>query len=203
MTDVDWSEGVEVEASASALRELQRGHARFRTGQTADFTYTKAKIAELWNRQKPIAAIIACCDSRVSPEILFDQPLGAIFVSRVPGNVASDSAKWMLEIAVTELQVPVLMVVGHIGCLAIGQLLDNKIGGAGGALRFDVMMAIHRARTSNSGDIRRAAIIENVKLTIENLLRDSYATRKAVETNSIAVIGAVYDMQTGEVEIVS
>ena len=203
MAQIDWASETAVPSSAEALRLLQLGHERFRNGDPAAKIYSSGDISNLWDQQRPIAAIISCCDSRVSPEILFDQPLGSIFVSRVPGNVASDSAKWMLEIAVTELKVPVLMVVGHTGCLAIGQLLENRIGGSGGSLRFDVMMAIHRARTSNAPDVYRAAVVENVKMTIENLLRDSFATRKAVEANSIAVVGAVYDMHTGEVELLS
>ena len=71
---------------------------RFRTGQSRAVAYSPDQLRQLSEKQTPKVAIIACSDSRVTPEVVFDQPLGTVFASRVPGNVASDSAKWMLEI---------------------------------------------------------------------------------------------------------
>lgn len=196
----NWTEGVSYEAAIEAIEELEDGHRRFRTRAPRGASYGLPEIQDLWREQHPIAAIIGCSDSRTAPEIIFDQPLGGIFASRVPGNVASDSAKWMLEIAVAEIKVPVVAVIGHTGCLAISQLLDHRAGGSGNLLRFDVMMAIHRARVANAPDVYRAAVTENVKLTIENLLRDSVVTQRALEQNRLALIGFVYDMERGEIE---
>src|SRR5580704_746020 len=107
------------------LDELLAGNNRFRMGKGRSYVYSPDHLKALAANQKPIAAVIACSDSRITPEIVFDQPLGALFASRVPGNVASDSAKWMLELAVGEFHVPLVMVMGHSGCLAVGQLLDG------------------------------------------------------------------------------
>lgn len=147
--------------------------------------------------QSPVAPTIACSDSRTAPEIVFDQPLGAVFASRV----ASDSAKWMLDIAVAELRVPLVIVLGHTRCLAVGQLLVGRIGGSGGVLRLDVQKAVHRARMKSPADLYRVAVEENVALTVEKLRRDSYAVQKALDRGDLDILGAVYDMDTGAVEL--
>lgn len=152
-------------------------------------------------RQTPKVAIVACSDSRVSPEIVFDQPLGAIFSSRVPGNVASDSAKWMLEMAVGEFKVPLVIVLGHTGCLAVGSLLDGDKGGAGGMLRVAVLGAVYRAKTKQPQDLYKTAVEENVYQTVEHLVRDSYSLRSAMIEKKTSIIGAVYEMETGNVRI--
>jgi len=117
----------------------------------------------------------------------------------VPGNVASDSAKWMLDIAVNEFKVPLVMVMGHTGCLAVGQLLDGDKGGAGGLHRFSVLSAVYRAKTKNPEDLYVQAVEENVLQTVEHLARDSYSLRASLMDGTTSIVGAVYNMETGEV----
>ncbi len=182
------------------LDELMEGNQRFRTGR-GGHVYTPSQIHEIGTVQHPIAAIVACSDSRVTPEIVFDQRLGSIFASRVPGNVASDSAKWMLELAVGEFEVPLVMIMGHSGCLAVGQLLDGDKGGAGGLHRFSVLSAVYRAKQKRGEDLYRDSIEENVLQTVEHLARDLFTLRRALIDQKTAVIGSVYDMATGEVRL--
>src|SRR4051812_21589419 len=127
------------------LDQLLEGNQRFRTGQSKHYRYPDDHRVQLATDQKPIAAVVACADSRVVPEIFFDQPLGTLFVSRVPANVASDSAKWMIDIAVGEFEVPLLLVLGHSGCLAVRQVLEGK-SGSGGLLRTMVQTAVTRVQ---------------------------------------------------------
>ena len=143
--------------------------------------------------------MIACSDSRITPEIVFDQPLGMLFASRVPGNVASDSAKWMLELAVGEFHVPLVIVMGHTGCLAVGQLLDGDKGGAGGLHRFSVLSSVYRAKQRHPEDLYTAAVEENVLQTVEHLARDLHLLRKALLDETTSIVGAVYEMETGNV----
>jgi len=185
----------------AVLDEMMAGNQRFREGRSQPHRYSPEELKVLARQQKPIAAVVACADSRVSPDIVFDQPLGAIFASRVPGNVASDSAKWMLEIALNEFHVPLVMVMGHTGCLAVGQLLDGDKGGAGGMHRFEVLNAVYRAKNRRSDDLYLAAIEENVLQTIEHLLRDSYSLRGALLDGKTSIVGGVYDMESGEVRL--
>jgi carbonic anhydrase len=182
-----------------ALNTLLEGNRRFREGCPKGYSYTQAQLLKISKDQKPLAGIIACADSRVSPELVFDQPLGSIFASRVPGNVASDSAKWMLDIAVNEFKVPLVMVMGHTGCLAVGQLLDGDKGGAGGLHRFSVLSAVYRAKTKNPEDLYVQAVEENVLQTVEHLARDSYSLRASLMDGTTSIVGAVYNMETGEV----
>ncbi len=189
-------------AARSALDDLMAGNLRFRTGNPNHRTYALEHLEDLANGQKPIAAVVACMDSRVAPEIVFDQPLGSIFVARVPGNVASDSAKWMLELAVGEMHVPLVMVVGHTGCLAIGQLLDGDKGGPGGALRQEIQFAVFEAKSRNPADLYREAVIQNAKHTVEKLKRDSLAVYQAIENKQCEIVSALYEMKTGEVHLV-
>ncbi|RYG21116.1 carbonic anhydrase [bacterium] len=202
MNTLTWEEAIAAEPNdhvREALQSMHEGHRRFREGRPLGTAYTQEELSTLSVKQHPIAAVVACSDSRVAPEILFDQPLGSIFASRVPGNVASDSAKWMLDIAVTEIKVPLVMVLGHTGCLAVGQIVEGKIGASGGMLRSDVQKAVHRARMTNPDDLYLQSVIENVLLTVENLKRDSFAVQRAFDRGEFGLIGAYYDMPTGEV----
>lgn len=189
-------------AAQDSLDTLLEGNRRFLTGKPQYFAYAQGDLKGLATGQEPIASIIACSDSRVAPEIIFDQPLGAIFSSRVPGNVAADSAKWMLEISVTEFRIPLVMVVGHTGCLAVGQLLEGDKGGAGGLHRFAVSNAVYRAKSRRPDDLYRAAIEENVAQTVEHLVRDSSTLRAGILEDAMGIVGAVYDMETGSVDLV-
>jgi len=186
----------------AALDELLAGNARFRAGNSETHKYSLDQIRNIAREQHPIAAVIACMDSRVTPEIIFDQPLGNIFTSRVPGNVASDSAKWMLEISVGELHVPLVVVVGHTGCLAVGQLLDGDKGGPGGPLRQEIAFAVFEARSKNPEDIYREAVIQNARLTVKKLLRDSLVVSNAAREGRLEIVSALYEMETGEVRLV-
>ena len=185
-----------------AISSLYDGHQRFLAQRAQLTTYSTTDLQLIATNQRPIAAIVGCSDSRVTPEVIFDQPMGQIFASRVPGNVASDSAKWMLDIAVTELHVPVVIVLGHTRCLAVGQIIDGRVSSAGGALRFDVQKAVHRARLSGDPELYRRSIIENVRMTLENLHRDSYAVQRAEDRGEMMLLGAYYDMDSGQVHLI-
>lgn len=186
--------------SISVLEELLEGNARFRRGQSRHWQYPPERIAELGRGQQPIAAIVACSDGRVSPEIVFDQPLANLFVSRVPGNVASDGTKWMLEIAVTDMKVPLVLVVGHTECLAIKQVIDGQQG-AGGPLRNPVERAVTRARASGE-PVFEEAVRLNALQTVEMLREESAAVKKALAEGQTTLAAAVYDVHSGLVKVV-
>lgn len=182
------------------MRLLMEGNQRFREGRSRHHCYTPDKISELATGQTPMAAVVACSDGRVSPEIIFDQPLARLFVSRVPGNVASDSAKWMLEIAVTDMHVPLVVVMGHTECLAVKQVLEGA-SGAGGSLRMDVSRAVLSAKLKGEGDLFREAVKLNALQTVETLRAESFAVRGAVREGKLDIVAALYDVHTGQVEL--
>jgi carbonic anhydrase len=179
---------------------LLEGNARFRSGRSNHYRYPGDLIAEIADGQAPQAAVIACTDGRVTPEIVFDQPLGTLFVSRVPGNVASDSAKWMLEIAVTDLQVPLVIVMGHTMCLAVGQIVQGK-SGAGGSLRMTVAQSVQRAKLREPEDLWVESVRENARNTVAELTSESHAVRSAISAGRLDLVSAVYNVHTGLVEV--
>ncbi len=189
-------------AATTNLEILLEGNERFRNGRNVHYQYSPEKISQLAVGQAPLAAVVACSDGRVTPEIVFDQPLAKLFVSRVPGNVASDSAKWMLEIAVTNLHVPLVIVLGHTECLAIKQVLNGE-SGAGGSLRMDVARAVRRAQSRPSDDVYRDAVRENAIQTTTTLLNESGAVRSAVRNGNLELMAGVYDVHTGQVELLN
>jgi carbonic anhydrase len=186
--------------SESVLCELLAGNERFRTGRSLHRTYSPERIAEIGAGQRPIAAVVACSDGRVCPEIVFDQPLASLFVSRVPGNVASDGTKWMLEIAVTDMKVPLVLVVGHTECLAIRQVIEGQRG-AGGPLRNPVERAVTRARASGK-PVFEEAVRLNAMQTVEALRSESAAIAAALASGQTTLAAAVYDVHTGRITVV-
>jgi carbonic anhydrase len=188
--------------AAASLKMLVEGNERFRSGQSNSYRYPPDLIREIGAGQEPLAAIIACIDGRVAPEIIFDQPLGSLFVSRVPGNTASDSAKWMLEIAVEDMRVPLVVVMGHTECLAVGQVVRG-MSGPGGALRMDIARAVHTAKMKDPADLYRQCVIENAIQTAVMLREESWSVRRALESGQIDIVSAIYDVHTGRVEFLN
>lgn len=184
-----------------ALETLLAGNLRFRTGNSKLHSYREEQLGDLAQTQSPIAAILACSDSRVAPEVIFDQPLGTVFAARTPGNVNADSVKWMIQIAVEDLHSPLVLVVAHTGCLAVTQIVQGELTGPGGPLRAQISSALTRARSHNPTDLVMATVRENVYVTIERLSNESHELRKAMERGTTVVAGAVYDMHTGKVEV--
>ncbi len=189
-----------IETAQEALEALARGNERFRTGESLLRKYSSAELEQIALGQRPRAAILACSDSRVAPEVVFDQPLGSVFAARTPGNVSADSVKWMLDIAVGELGVPLVLVVGHSGCLAVSQIVHGKITGPGGALRAQILGALLKARGAPEGELIHATVVENVYQTVSRLRDESWELRRAIGGRRASIAGAVYEMTTGAVE---
>lgn len=189
------------EAATRVLQTLMDGNTRFRSGNSIHHTYDRAEISSHATQQKPIACVISCSDSRVCPEIVFDQPLGALFVARVPGNVCCDSAKWTIDIAVTEFTVPLVVVVGHTRCLAVTQVLTGINRGEGGPLRLSVMAATLRVKDKT--DPVTDAVRQNASMAIEQLTRESFALRGAIASGQTDCVAVLYDVMTGSAELIS
>lgn len=186
--------------AADILSDLLEGNKRFASGRSEHYQYEPQEIARLAVGQKPRAAIVACIDGRVTPEIIFDQSLTNLFVSRVPGNVASDSAKWMLEIAVTDLHVPLVIVLGHTECLAIKQVIEG-VQGSGGPLRVQVENALYDAKLKNSDDVFRECVCQNAIRTAAILRRESAAVQDAIRAGRLDMVAGIYDVHSGRVKI--
>jgi carbonic anhydrase len=180
------------------VNDLLEGNRRFIEGRNQLRTYTESELSQLSESQTPKAAIIACSDSRVVPEVMFDQPLGSLFVSRVPGNVASDGTKWMIDIAVGEFKVPLILVLAHTGCLAVRQIVEGK-DGPGGSLRFRVQAAFHDVALRGRDNLYERTIDQNARKTVADLVAESDVLADAVRAKKIEIRAARYDMPSGKV----
>lgn len=183
------------------LSNFLAGNRRFREGSAGGTRYTAAHFQAFGQGQSPVAAVVTCADSRVAPEVVFDQPLGQMLVARVPGNVASESARWMLDIAVGELAVPLVLVVGHTGCRAVQQVIEGKPAYGFESLQRRVNLAVERVRLLEPGKLFETAIAENVRQTASDLMNECALIRDAVAAGSTHVVPLLYHVENGSVEV--
>ena len=157
----------------AALRRLMEGNARYVANKPAHRDFSAGR-AERTRSQYPIAAILSCADSRVAPEFAFDQGPGDLFVVRLAGNFANDDGLASLEYAVKFLGVPLVMVLGHSNCGAVGAAIkvveDNAVlpGHLPGLVQ-SLKPAVEAAKAKSPNDLLAAAITENVALNVKRL----------------------------------
>jgi carbonic anhydrase len=189
---------------------LLAGNARFVKGQVESPRRGPQDFAPLAKAQFPEAAVLACADSRVPPEILFDQGVGDLFVVRVAGNVVGGSGvvvKGSIEYAVAELNVPLVMVLGHSNCGAVKAALAHveyrdRLPGAIYGLVNLISPAVARAE-HEKGDKLANAIRANVELGVERLQSLDPILAQPVREGRLKIVGAIYDLATGRVEMVT
>ncbi len=160
---------------------------------------------ELVGGQQPFAAIRGCSDSRVPPEIIFDQGLGDLFVVRNAGNVVCESSLASVEYAVEVLRTPLIVVLGHTGCGAVAAAIERVREGTSfpghiGHLVEAVVPAARAARDAG-GDWFERAVIENVRATVDALVRRSEIISVAVRERRVTIAGAVYTLHAGTVTL--
>jgi carbonic anhydrase len=191
------------------LRDLLEGNRRFAGGQAAGPRRSPEDFAALAAGQTPEAIIVGCADSRVSPEILFDQGVGDLFVIRVAGNVVSNTGvivKGSIEYAVAELGVPLVLVLGHSQCGAVKAALQHleakdALPGAIAGL-VDVIKPAVAASRGKPGDPLDNAIRANVVAGVARLKSLPPIVAPAVKRGKLTVVGGVYDLKSGVVTMI-
>lgn len=191
-------------APKEALGWLVAGNDRFMRGVPAERDHAAAIRATTIN-QYPFAVVLACMDSRVAPEIIFDAGIGDIFSVRVAGNYASPGVLGSLEFATLQAGAKVILVLGHSGCGAVQGACGDAAPGNLGALLENIKPAIDTvegfsgSRDANNPIFVHAAARANVSLTIENIMERSPAIAQAVESGRIGIAGAMHDVSSGSV----
>ncbi|MFI5353539.1 MAG: carbonic anhydrase [Candidatus Binatales bacterium] len=190
-------------ASANAAEALQRlldGNQRYVAGRAIRPNQTAGRRATVAGGQHPFAAILGCSDSRVPPEIVFDQGLGDLFVVRLAGNVADPVALDSLDYAVTHLGTRLILVLGHERCGAVTAAVEGY-GERGdvGPMLAELRPAV-AASKALPGDPVANAIRANVELTVENL-RTSKPLSAMVASGQLKIVGGIYHLATGKVEM--
>ena len=197
-------------APNDVLQKLLEGNKRFMRGLAASPRRRPEDFAKLVEGQNPLAVVVGCADSRVSPELLFDQGVGDLFVVRVAGNVVSGAGatvKGSIEYAVAELGVSLIMVLGHSNCGAVKSALkhvDAKdlLPGAINELVGNIKPAVVKTK-GQPGDPLANAIRANVEIGVERLQGLEPILAGPVKQGSLKVVGGVYDLGTGGVTVVT
>lgn len=188
----------------SALQRLLEGNHRF-VEDRLHRVPLGARLKEVAPAQAPFAAVLGCSDSRVPAEIVFDCSLGDLFVVRTAGHVLSPSVVGSLEFAVAKLGVPLIMVLGHTRCgaiqAAIGAREEAFSPGSIDAIIEGVRPAVQRARALR-GNVLSHAVVAHVEDTVAALL-SSEVLAPLVEAATLRVVGARYNLDTGEVQLLA
>lgn len=187
----------------AALHRLMQGNARYAGNQldAKDFSSGRAARAKA---QYPIAAILSCADSRVAPELIFDQGPGDIFVIRTAGNYLSSDGLASLEYAVGVLKTPLIMVLGHTECGAIKATINEikqpaPLPGHIWDIVDAVRPGIARAVESGGSNVLANAIGANVDYNVSRVASAQPVISEAVRSGGVKVVGAVYELATGKV----
>lgn len=190
------------------LQDLIEGNSRFASGKTQSPRRAPQDFSLLEGSQMPEAIVIACADSRVPPEILFDQGVGDLFVVRIAGNIVSGAGavvKGSIEYAVAELGVKLIMVLGHSNCGAVKAAVKHihdrdPLPGAIDELVKLIQPAVERAQ-QQEGDLVENSIRENVLLGVERLKGLEPIVKEPVAAGRVKIVGATYDLASGRVRL--
>ncbi|MEH1167352.1 carbonic anhydrase [Micromonospora sp. CPCC 205539] len=196
-----------VETPAEALRRLRAGNRRFVSGHGRHPHQGLADLHRLAAGQHPFAITVGCADSRVAPEVLFDQGLGDLFDNRVAGNIVDDLLLGSIEFAVEEFGSLAIVVLGHERCGAISATINAiRTGGtAPGHIRtiVDSLRPIVEPVLGQPGDPVENAVRANVAAQVQALSARSTIIAERVEQGTLRVVGARYDLDNGQVSLVA
>lgn len=188
-----------------ALALLRAGNERFKAGTSTHPRQDAKRRLETVPGEHPVATILSCSDSRVAPELLFDEGVGDVFSVRVAGNVVDTLEMGSVEYGVDHLETSVLVVMGHTKCGVIADVATHAtVHGHVSAIVERVEGAIEASRkeypAATDTDIIPEATRANVFQSIATLLRESEVVRARVASGKTQVVGAIYDVETGAVE---
>jgi carbonic anhydrase len=189
--------------SKTALETLMQGNERYVENKFAARDLSPAKLTELSKGQKPFAIVLTCSDSRVAPELLFDQSIGDLFVIRVAGNVMDKAGLGSIEYAAEHLNSPLIFVLGHEKCGAVTAATTGDA--AEGNVQFlvnEIKPAVQVAK-GQGGDLVEKSVDENVRYVVNNMTARSSVLDHLVKEKKVQLAGGVYSISTGKVKMVS
>ena len=188
-----------------ALDILIEGNQRFKNNILRERDMLRVRD-EIVDKQHPFASVLSCSDSRTTVELIFDQNLGDIFSVRLAGNIASNKAIGSLELSCKYLGSKLVIVMGHSNCGAIKAACDHYKGGNIGEIieLIDPAVLLEKTITdkrnsSNDAFVERVCF-HNVEVQMERILKRSPLLTDMIEKKEIGLVGAVYNLASGEVE---
>jgi len=190
-----------------AIQKLVDGNERFAQDKSVHPNRCAETKNALLKQQKPFVAVLSCSDSRVPVEIIFDAGLGDIFAVRTAGHVLSKEVMGSLEYAVKSIGVKLIMILGHENCGAIRTAIDSYQSKNGGEMSDNIQSIMNHIYPAiekvdeNTEDFINTAVRSNIQYQLDDLLnKDEYIAKK-VQSGDIALVGAIYSLTSGKVEI--
>jgi carbonic anhydrase len=190
----------------AAIVRLVEGNARYVSGKMNERDFSAGRAARAQG-QKPFAAILGCADSRVAPELAFDQPPGELFVVRVAGNFVTPDGLGSLEFGAAVLGAQAIMVLGHTSCGAVNATVEalqkgNNLPGHIADIATAMKPGIEPVMKQPGDDIFQRAVVANVRYNVKRLLEAKPILADMVAAKKLKVVGAFYDLPTGKVTMV-
>ena len=182
-----------------ALAEIMAGNARFVAGKPVahqhDLRIIRDRVAE---GQWPTVGVLACADSRVPVEMVFDEPIGRLFTCRIAGNITTPEIIGSLEYGVAVLGLKAIVVMGHSSCGAVKSAIDNpEVPGQISSLFPSLLPAIYLSESKDPTTVTRT----NAIVQTATLINASPVIESAVKSGNLKVVPAVYDVGTSKVEL--
>src|SRR4029450_12536301 len=187
-------------APLAALAKLKGGNGRYPSGNLQHPGQTAERRTELAKTQHPFATIVSCSDSRVPPEIVFDQGLGDLFVVRVAGNVINDEGLGSIEYSIDHLGTRLILVLGHQSCGAVKAAKETIAanGKAPGHIE-SLVTAIKPAVEATAKDDLETTVKANVKNVVKALRSSTPILKAKVDSGEVKIIGGYYSLDTGAI----
>src|SRR5580700_5003194 len=189
-----------------ARARLLEGNGRYVAGKLNERDFSSGRAARALG-QAPFAAILGCADSRVSPELAFDQGPGELFVVRVAGNFVTPDGLGSLEFGAAVLGTKLIMVLGHTSCGAVDGTVaalqkGNDLPGHIGDLVRAMKPGIEPVLKQPGADLNQRAVVANVRYNVQRLQEAKPILADMVTAGKLRVVGAVYDLPTGKIALV-
>jgi carbonic anhydrase len=183
----------------SALSRLKEGNERFVTGKPERPNQTLEHLQLVSSEQNPFAIVLTCNDSRIIPDLVFDQGIGDLSVVKIGGNVVNDHILGTIEYVLEHLGTPLIVVMGHTNCGAV------KMAAMSDQARAHIQKIIDEIKPSvdaaklHGGDMVNNAVILNTQNSVQKIKTSKPFISMMVQQGQVEVVGAVYDMKTGKV----
>lgn len=192
---------------ASVLEDLMAGNARFTSNQSQGVD-NSALVSQTTGGQFPKAVVLSCIDSRVPVETVLDQAIGDIFVARVAGNFENTDILGSMEYSCKVAGSKLVLVLGHEACGAVKAACDGVELGNITSMLSNIMPAVHKSSEEVEGEANSsnpafvaATVANNVSLTMDRIREKSPILKEMEDAGEINIVGGVYSLQTGKVEL--
>ncbi|MBM3383370.1 MAG: carbonic anhydrase [Betaproteobacteria bacterium] len=188
-----------------SLELLRNGNQRFVEGKAVGQRRDEKTRSELATGQNPFAVVLSCSDSRVPPELVFDQGLGDVFVVRTAGHVLDPGPIASIEYALEHLGARLIVVLGHESCGVVKKALTTPVGKSAGSVDLDRLVAkikpyLSSFRTASTDKRMRGPVKANTSGVARELVRKSAIVRTRLQLQEVALVTAIYGLSTGQVE---